>query len=62
MTANYVVWVYGLAPEGIVPSTAADYLQIPVDNFAGEGGSPSIPTIPDPVTPSTPAIPDWIKD
>ncbi|MCE2614964.1 MAG: peptidase, partial [Nitrosopumilus sp. (ex Thoosa mismalolli)] len=60
-TANYVVWVYGLAPEGIVPSTPADYLQIPVTIFAGEGGSTSIPTIPDPVTASTPAIPEWIK-
>ena len=28
--ANYVIWVYGLAPEGIVPSTTPDYLEIPV--------------------------------
>ena len=27
---NYVIWVYGLAPEGIVPSTASDYLEVTI--------------------------------
>ena len=57
-TANYVIWVYGLAPEGIVPSTAADYLQIPVEIFASDGSQPVV--IPDPV-PSQ-EIPSWIKN
>ena len=60
-TANYVIWVYGLSPEGIVPSTPADYLEIPVTIFAGEDEGPSTPTIPAPATSSTSAIPDWIK-
>lgn len=58
--ANYVVWIYGLAPEGIVPSTASDYVQIPVMISAGSG-SPTVPPVIVPETPSTPAIPDWIK-
>ncbi|MBA4458815.1 MAG: peptidase [Nitrosopumilus sp.] len=56
--ANYVVWVYGLAPEGIVPSSASDYLKIPVTVFAGEG-STSIIT---PPVQTTPQIPEWIKN
>ncbi len=57
--ANYVIWIYGLAPDGIVPSTADDYLEITVPIFASDGSS--IP-IPPPV--STPAqnIPSWIKN
>jgi len=29
-TANYVIFIYGLAPEGIVPTETDDYLLIPV--------------------------------
>ncbi len=48
-TANYVVWVYGLSPEHIVPSATADYVEIPVQIFAKES------------TVSVQKIPDWIK-
>ena len=34
--ANYVIWIYGLAPNGIVPSTADDYLEITVPIYAGD--------------------------
>ena len=49
--ANYAVWVYGLAPEGIVPSTASDYLEFSIPIFAKDGAPPA------PVQ----KIPDWIK-
>ena len=57
--ANYVIWIYGLAPKGIAPSTASDYLEITVPIFAGEGSS-----IPDPTPDPTPTqnIPSWIKN
>ncbi len=48
-TANYVIWVYGLAPEGIAPSTATDYLQIPVFIYGDDDSS-------------TQKIPAWIKN
>ncbi|MCV0391728.1 MAG: peptidase [Nitrosopumilus sp.] len=48
-TANYVIWVYGLAPEGIVPSTATDYLQIPVLIYGDK-------------TSTSQNIPTWIKN
>jgi len=49
-TANYVIWVYGLAPTGIVPSGPSDYLQIEVPIYASDG------TIP------VEKIPSWIKN
>ncbi|NIP61207.1 MAG: peptidase, partial [Nitrosopumilaceae archaeon] len=52
-TANYVVWVYGLAPEGVVPSSEPDYLKIelPIKLLDGEQ------------TPGTELnIPPWIKN
>ena len=52
--ARYAVWVYGLAPEGIVPSTPADYLVIEIPVYAREGSVT-------PVAPS-PQIPSWIKN
>ena len=58
-TANYVVWVYGLAPEGIVPSVASDYLEISIPIYAGDGASLPV-TIPNPVP--TQEIPSWIKN
>ena len=48
--ARYVVWIYGLSPEGIAPSGAADYLEVEVPIFAADG------TIP------VQKIPDWIKN
>lgn len=51
--AHYVIWIYGLAPEGIVPSTQADYLQFDVA-IAGEKT---------PITTEKPTqIPSWIKN
>ena len=52
-TAHYVILIYGLAPEGIVPSMAADTLQLDIPIAAPDG------TIPKP-TPT--AIPEWIKN
>ena len=52
---HYVIWIYGLAPQGIVPSGAADYLEIVVPVFAGDGDSTST------LTP-TQNIPAWIKN
>jgi hypothetical protein len=57
-TANYVVWIYGLSPEGIVPSVASDYLEISVPIFASDGSTPPV-VIPDPVPQE---IPSWIKN
>ena len=60
--ANYVIWIYGLSPQGIVPDpikTPADYTQISVPIFASEGSSIPIST-PEP-TP-TQNIPAWIKN
>ena len=62
--ANYVIWVYGLAPEGIVPSTRSDYLEINVPIFASDGTSnpDTVPVLPTPVIPPTQNIPSWIKN
>jgi hypothetical protein len=49
-TARYVIWIYGLSPEGITPSGTADYLEIQVPIFAADD------TIP------VQKIPDWIKN
>ena len=57
-TAKYVVWVYGLAPQGIVPNVASDYLEVDIPILASDGSTPII--IPDPV--STQEIPSWIKN
>ncbi len=59
--AKYVVWVYGLAPQGIVPSTPDDYLLIEVPISPGPGGVSPEPTpeeIPEPIS----NIPTWIKN
>jgi hypothetical protein len=56
-TAKYAVWVYGLAPEGIVPSTPDDYLIIEVPISAREGST--VVTTPPKQTQS---IPSWIKN
>jgi hypothetical protein len=63
-TANYVIWIYGLSPEGIVPSGASDYVEISVPIYPGDGLTPT-PT-PDPVPTPDPTpvqeIPSWIKN
>ena len=59
-TARYVVWVYGLAPQGIVPSTPDDYLVIEVPILAGKESTTPTPVVP-PVE-STQKIPSWIKN
>ena len=56
-TANYVVWVYGLSPEHIVPLSASDYLKIPIEIFAKDGSAPIV-AMPDPPQ----EIPSWIKN
>ena len=48
-TAKYVLWIYGLAPEGIAPSSATDYLDIEIPIYASDGTTP------------VEKIPDWIK-
>ena len=48
-TVNYIIWIYGLAPDGFIPSGASDYLEVPIRIYAADGTSP-------------PIIPDWIKN
>ena len=55
-TAHYVIWIYGLAPEFVVPSTSPDYLRIDIP-ITGSAGAPTLPELPTP----TPKVPDWIK-
>ena len=45
---NYVLWIYGLAPDGIVPSGASDYLEIPILIYSADDTFSQ-------------SIPDWIK-
>ena len=71
-TVNYVIWIYGLAPENTVPLATADYLQIPIEVFAPKDSEritstekPDIVTVaPPPDTTDTPAqkIPSWLKN
>ena len=53
--ANYVIWVYGLAPDWTAPSGASDYLEINIPIYAGKESS-----IPDTSPPQK--IPEWIKN
>ena len=53
--AHYVIWIYGLAPEGVVPSDTPDYLEIDIPILP-----PSGEEIPDATEPA--AIPEWIKN
>ena len=60
--AHYVIWIYGLAPQGIVPSAAADYLEITIPIFANDNlpvNTTPVETIPDVTSPAE--IPNWIK-
>jgi hypothetical protein len=38
--AKYVVWIYGLSPEGIAPSSATDYLEIEIPIYASDDAVP----------------------
>ncbi len=53
-TAHYVIWVYGLGPQSIVPSTPPDYIQIDIPI----GGV----TTPPPPNETGQKIPEWIKN
>ena len=63
--ANYVIWIYGLSPKGIVPNpleTPADYLEITIPIFAND--NLPVDTTPVEIIPEvthTAAIPNWIK-
>ena len=63
---DYVVWVYGLAPEGIVPSTASDYLKFTISVSPSKDTSDTVlpPALdPKPEQPSTTQnIPTWVKN
>ena len=52
--ARYAIWVYGLAPEGLVPSQSDDYLliEVPISPLQGTIIPPD----------QTIKIPDWIKN
>ncbi len=50
-TANYVIWVHGLARIGIVPSDVPDYLQMEIEIFPNDDAPAS----------QTTAIPSWVK-
>jgi len=51
--AHYAIWIYGLAPEGIVPSSKPDYLVLDVPVSPAK----------DSTTPPPPqSIPSWIKN
>lgn len=52
---NYVIWIYGLSPAHIVPSTAPDWLEIPITVDASEG----TPIVTPP--PVAAKVPSWIK-
>ncbi len=56
---TYVIWIYGLAPSGIVPSQVDDYLEVTIPIFAPEGSSILDPT---PVIEPSQNIPSWIKN
>jgi hypothetical protein len=56
--ANYVIWVYGLAPDFVVPDDIDDYLEITIPIFAGEGSSDIVTP---PMTEKA-EIPSWIKN
>ena len=59
-TANYVIWVHGLAPIGIAPSDVADYLHLEVEIFPNDN-APAPPASDTLATPPATAIPEWIK-
>ncbi len=57
-TSHYVIWIYGLAPENVVPSTSPDYLQIDIPI----SGSSTLTPTPTPTPTPSAEIPGWIKN
>ncbi len=54
--AHYVIWIYGLSPEGVVPSSNPDYVSLDI-----EISSPGGVIVADPPKETT-TIPEWIKN
>ena len=52
-TAHYVIWIYGLAPQYVIPSTSPDFIQIDIP-IGGKVTSPPPGT--------SLSIPSWIKN
>lgn len=53
-TANYIIWVYGLAPDFVIPSESPDYLEIPLEISPNDDSKTmSVPPSSD--------VPSWIK-
>ena len=53
-TAHYVIWIYGLAPQSVIPDTAPDFIQIDIPI----GGKVTPPPPPE----TSLNIPSWIKN
>ncbi len=53
-TAHYVIWIYGLAPQNVIPPDAPDFLQIDIPI----GGKVTPPPPPE----TSLDIPSWIKN
>ena len=63
-TTDYVIWVYGMSPETVVPSDQPDYVEVPITIHgvadappATDGQQPVPATDPVPVS-----VPDWIRN
>ena len=58
-TANYLLYIYGLSPENIVPPVnERDFLLLPLEVHPR---TPADPSPPQPADGTESAIPDWIK-
>jgi len=55
-TANYAIWIYGLSPKNIVPSSPPDYVIVPVEIYPAED---ELSPVEDVQLPSM--VPSWIK-
>lgn len=51
-TSHYVIWIYGLGPQSIVPNTPPDYIQIDIP-IGGVTTPPPTGTV---------KIPEWVKN
>ena len=52
-TVNYAVYMYGQAPDWVVPEGPPDFLIIPITIFPGDDVTPGAADVP--------AIPSWVK-
>lgn len=50
-TANYVIWIHGMAPRNVISTDVPDYLKFEVPIAAAEG-TPTVPVV---------VVPGWIK-